>query len=217
VRANWKLQTEREQLLSDKAKLEQFLKAATDEKSQLTQRIEGFKGLLNDKNRVIEQKDAIINEHKERAAASSSNLAPTELDSSNSTVPIIDDTAQLVPLKDAIQFYQLVKESLTCVICSQYNTRPIVLGCCHVVCQSCFVRQDEAVGKRPTPQERRQGRVCPLCRYPIIGQGFQVLPLRQMACALRYLLLAFSFLFLVLVTDCLFALQPADDPPAIEG
>lgn len=206
VRNNWKLQTQVEELLAKNAKLEQELKKANEENVQQKQRLDGFKGLLNDKNRIIEQKDLIINEYKANldkketallppsTAMSSSVIIPESEYSapiSISTVPIVDDTAQPVALNDLIRFYQIVKEALTCTICGQYNTRPVLLGCCHVVCQTCFVAQDESVGRRSTSQERRQGRVCPFCRYPIIGQGFPVLSLRQMAWALRCVISAF--------------------------
>ncbi|HZZ98487.1 MAG TPA: hypothetical protein VFG51_01010 [Candidatus Saccharimonadia bacterium] len=85
-----------------------------------------------------------------------------------------------------------VREALVCPICTEVALLPKVLGACgHVACQSCLKQLDEvafatltASAGGASARQHLMARRCPLCRMEIIGGGFPVHPLKEVATAL---------------------------------
>lgn len=88
---------------------------------------------------------------------------------------------------------ETIRDYLVCPICCEVSIIPKVLGTCgHIVCQLCMKQLDDWVSHtlyqsaQPVEAKDRSARQlllekrCPMCRAEIIGNGFPVLPLKNM-------------------------------------
>lgn len=82
-----------------------------------------------------------------------------------------------------------IREAITCPICTGVALFPKVVGACgHITCESCFKKMDEVTfasltgsGAPISALQHLKARRCPLCRTEIIGDGFPVHPLKDVA------------------------------------
>lgn len=87
-----------------------------------------------------------------------------------------------------MEVFKQMRESLICPICREVSSLPKVLGTCgHIACQNCLKQLDEVAFSAMTgvggvsARQHLLVRRCPLCRAEIIGQGFPVLALKNVA------------------------------------
>ena len=84
--------------------------------------------------------------------------------------------------------FQQLQGSMLCPICTEVAILPKVLGKCgHIACQNCLKQLDDVAFATLTSSGARQhllARRCPTCRESIIGSGFPVYPLKDIASTL---------------------------------
>ncbi len=85
--------------------------------------------------------------------------------------------------------FKQIRDVLICPICTEVAVLPKVVGACgHLACQSCLKTLDDvafssllSAGGGASARQHLMSRRCPLCRTEIIGAGFPVLPLKEIA------------------------------------
>jgi hypothetical protein len=130
---------------------------------------------------------------RNKSLAEQAQLCSSSSSSSSASPSTQTELEVLRRQRDAlVPVLRQVREALVCPICTEVSLLPKVLGPCgHIACQQCLKQLDDVAFATLTSsaggasaRQHLMARRCPLCRTEIVGGGFPVHSLKDVACAL---------------------------------